>query len=222
MLLALGATIGAGALVGADGWFGLGALGVMAQLKQQIVTALVYLALAGAIMSAFRPVSLPPLALRGAESRYFLLAPVVLALTLAASGLVYATVSSWTGGAASASRQVLSVATDVKWIGPHAPPSVWIIATLRGTLLAPLFEELLFRGALLSWLAGHIPVAAAALVSAALFAAMHGFPVVMPYAFLFGLAATWLRLRSGSLLPGLTMHALNSLLFLAAGLELLR
>ena len=57
--------------------------------------------------------------------------------------------------------------------------------------------------------------------SAGMFAIAHGFPIVMPYAFLFGLAAGWLRLRSGSLLPGLLMHALNSQLFFGAGLALL-
>jgi uncharacterized protein len=221
LLLAVGAALATGAVVGAGGWFGLGALDVAAQLKQQIVTALVYAGLTSAVVVAFQPMSHPPLVLRGARARYFLLAPVALLLTLAASALVYAVLSPWTGGVGAATGQVLSIATDVKWIG-QAPLLVWVIATVRGTLLAPLFEELLFRGALLGWLGGRLPAFIAACVSAALFAGMHGFPVVMPYAFLFGLAAAWLRLRSGSTLPGLLMHALNSLLFLVAGLELLR
>jgi membrane protease YdiL (CAAX protease family) len=221
LLLATGAAIALGAVLGAGAWFGLGALHVVAQLKQQIVTAVVYAAMAGAIAFVFRPVGRPPLALRGARARYFVLAPVALLLTLAASAIVYAVFSPWTGGIGAATRQVLSVASDVKWIG-RAPLLAWVIATVRGTLLAPLFEELLFRGALLGWLGGRLPIFAAISVSAALFAGMHGYPVVMPYAFLFGLAAAWLRLRSASVLPGLLMHASNSLLFLAAGFQLLR
>lgn len=99
---------------------------------------------------------------------------------------------------------MLSIATDVKWIG-IAPLHVWVIATLRGTFVVPLFEELLFRGAVLGWTAKHVPLPGAIAASAGLFALMHGFPIVMPYAFLFGLVAGWLRVRSGSSLPGVFM-----------------
>lgn len=221
LLLTLGAAIAASAGLGTAVWFGLSAMDVAAKLTEQIVTALVYTTLVGTLVIAFWPASLPPLVIRGCGLRYFLLAPVVLSLTLVASGLVYSIGSPWTGGIVASARQVLAIATDVKWIG-RAPLPVWTIATIRGTLLAPLFEELLFRGVLLGWLADRYSLLVAFFVSAALFAAMHGFPIVMPYAFLFGLAANSLRLRSGSLLPGLVMHALNSLLFLAAGLEMLK
>lgn len=81
-------------------------------------------------------------------------------------------------------------------------------------LLAPVVEELVFRGAilkaLLAWKpGGHWGMIA---ISAALFAAVHINPAQMPHAFLMGLLLGWLYYRTGSILPGVAFHWINNTL----------
>lgn len=74
-------------------------------------------------------------------------------------------------------------------------------------LLAPISEELLFRGALFGWLRSLLPSPAAIVVTAALFAGAHLLPTLFPVLFVFGLGATWVRERTGSTLNSFAMHA---------------
>jgi hypothetical protein len=89
-------------------------------------------------------------------------------------------------------------------------------------VLVPLFEEWLFRGALLEWLRRHVSNLLAIVISAVIFAAMHGYPIVMPYTFVAGLFTGWIRVRTGSTLNTFFMHVLNNLVFFYLGLMLLR
>jgi membrane protease YdiL (CAAX protease family) len=73
-------------------------------------------------------------------------------------------------------------------------------------LLAPLGEELLFRGALFGWLRRRLPAPPAILLTAAVFAAAHLLPPLFPLLFVFGLGAGWVRERTGSTLNSLAMH----------------
>ena len=77
-------------------------------------------------------------------------------------------------------------------------------------LLAPVCEELVFRGAvlrsLLRW-AGHHWVAIA--ISALLFALVHANPAQMPHAFVIGLLLGWLYYRTDSVVPGVVYHWVN-------------
>lgn len=78
-------------------------------------------------------------------------------------------------------------------------------------LLAPLAEELVFRGAilrsLLRWKSNHwIGIA----VSAALFALIHMNPAQMPHAFLIGLLLGWMYYRTDSIVPGVVYHWVNN------------
>ena len=74
-------------------------------------------------------------------------------------------------------------------------------------LLAPVCEELLFRGALFGWLRRLLPSPAAIVLTAALFAGAHLLPTLFPVLFVFGLGATWVRERTGSTLNSFAMHA---------------
>ena len=82
-------------------------------------------------------------------------------------------------------------------------------------LLAPLAEEVVFRGAvlrsLLGWDGGKAmrPWTAIA-VSALLFAISHLNPAQMPHAFLAGLLLGWMYWRTGSILPGMAYHWANN------------
>ena len=94
-------------------------------------------------------------------------------------------------------------------------------------LAAPLFEEILFRGALLAWMARIIPAgdapsrvlrtaaAVALLVPAVLFAALHAFPLEIPPLVFLALLLSRLAVRHG-LLSAVLLHLLYNLLTLAA------
>jgi membrane protease YdiL (CAAX protease family) len=79
----------------------------------------------------------------------------------------------------------------------------------------------MFRGLLLDWLRKRLSDGRAVTVSAVLFALMHIYPIAMPFTFLFGLFAGWIRLRTGSTVNTLFVHTLNNVLFLTLGLLLL-
>jgi uncharacterized protein len=88
------------------------------------------------------------------------------------------------------------------------------LSLLRACLLAPIGEELLFRGALFGWLRGRAGAWPTILVSAALFGATHILPILMPVGFALGLGLGWVRERTGSVLPGIFFHiAHNTALF---------
>ena len=83
-------------------------------------------------------------------------------------------------------------------------------------ILAPVAEELVFRGAvlraLLSWSKNHWGMIA---LSALIFALVHGNPAQMPHAFLIGLLLGWMYWRTGSIIPGVAFHwANNSIAYL--------
>jgi len=83
-------------------------------------------------------------------------------------------------------------------------------------LAVPFAEELIFRGVLLSALLERgppDPIARqrrAVIVSSVLFGLVHFEPQIMIQTGLLGAAAALLRLRSGSLWPAVTLHAVNN------------
>ncbi len=72
--------------------------------------------------------------------------------------------------------------------------------------LAPIAEEVLYRGILYGRLKEGIPRVAAALVSAGLFAIAHGTVIWVFYAFLLGLLFAFMYECTGSILPGIIAH----------------
>lgn len=85
-------------------------------------------------------------------------------------------------------------------------------------VLAPLVEELVFRGLLYGWIAGRWGTLPAWIVSSLVFAGAHLEPahivLVLPLGLLFG----WLRRRTDSLVPSLCAHILNNGFALLAAL----
>ena len=74
-------------------------------------------------------------------------------------------------------------------------------------VVAPVVEELLYRGYLLGALRERMPGFAAVLVSALLFVfVLHFEPANLVAALCLGLATGWCALRTHSLLPGLIVH----------------
>jgi uncharacterized protein len=99
----------------------------------------------------------------------------------------------------------------------------WGLLAVSAALLAPVGEELLFRGVLLPWLSGWMGRVAVLTVSAGVFASLHLFyGVFTGWVFFLGLLLGWARLASGGLRAPILLHVtINSfaLLMLARTLS---
>jgi membrane protease YdiL (CAAX protease family) len=141
------------------------------------------------------------------------LAGVLLAGALSVAALVgYAVVGAW----APLVEELVWVGRDGGRLGSLAPVTT-AVTLLRGTLLAALGEELLFRGALFGWLRARLPTSPTMVLTAALWTAVHtGLLVALPYVLVQGVGLGWLRERTGSVVPGMAFHTLhNSVVFVA-------
>jgi uncharacterized protein len=164
--------------------------GMLTLLAVFFLTALIALSVAMAPMGR---AALPALGFRRVGWRPPVLGAVVgLALSIAASQV-------------GLEPQGIKEAMEVVREPGMFVPSLAVIAGL-----APLVEELVFRGLLYGWLAGRWGTVAAWIVSSLAFAAAHVEPahiiLVLPLAFWFG----WLRRRTDSLLPSLVAHMVNN------------
>ena len=77
---------------------------------------------------------------------------------------------------------------------------------------APLVEELLFRGLLYRYLRARTGAWSAAAITAAVFAAVHGIPPLIPALFVLGLVLARVTERYDSIVPAITVHAVNNLI----------
>jgi membrane protease YdiL (CAAX protease family) len=222
LVLSLIAAVCTAAGVGIIAWYGLAKTmgSLLGTALPQIVTFAVYAALVAVLCYAFRPPGRPPIALRFTGVRDLVFAVGTTIVLIAACALVYAFLGHFLGGFTHLLAQFTTIATDAKRLQGQSS-SARGIAILRGCLLVPIFEELFFRGLLLSWLNRHMRFMPALLVQAALFAAMHGYPMVLPYAFLFGITSGYVRRATGSTFNTVLMHVINNIVLLLLGLRLL-
>jgi uncharacterized protein len=72
--------------------------------------------------------------------------------------------------------------------------------------LAPIFEEFVYRGVGYD-LFERFGTATAIVVPAVLFGLAHGYVYVLPLFITYGLMLGWLRSRTGSIYPGIVVHA---------------
>ena len=138
---------------------------------------------------------------------HLLLAPVVWLVTIVVGALLALPFERWLGAPKSNAVPLVQAARD-----PYA--TVVIVFTV--VLLAPVCEELLFRGALFGWLRRHLPVALAAVLSAAVFAAAHRYAPALVLLFVAGLSTAIVYQRTGSTLNTFVIHATQNLVALAA------
>lgn len=90
-------------------------------------------------------------------------------------------------------------------------------ALVAVVFVAPLTEEPMFRGLLMSGMRRQMSAWRAVLVSSALFGFIHVNPTQILPAFLIGLVLGWVLLRTSSLWPCVLVHALHNALPLALG-----
>lgn len=86
-----------------------------------------------------------------------------------------------------------------------------VLGVVSIALIAPIVEEMLFRGAI----EGHLlrvwkNPSAAIFASALIFGIIHLNPAQIPYAFVLGLLLGWLYWRTRSLLPCILLHLINN------------
>jgi len=83
----------------------------------------------------------------------------------------------------------------------------WVLLAVPTALLAPVGEELLFRGLLLPWLHSWMGRTVALVASAAIFASLHAFYGIFTGWILFlGLLLGWARLSSGGVRAPILLH----------------
>jgi membrane protease YdiL (CAAX protease family) len=116
------------------------------------------------------------------------------------------------------------VQQDVSVMAGKVSPGMRLLLAVLVVCVAPIVEEVVFRGVLLSGLASRMRVGWAIVVSAVIFGCVHlpdfkfaWYPV--PALILMGMLVAWLRVRTGSLWPSITLHATNN--FVAAIMWLL-
>lgn len=122
-----------------------------------------------------------------------------------------------------------SLAAPSHWTEWFDADLVWGPEPLLGTALleylvfAPVFEELVFRGLLFGTLRRRLGFAAAAFLSAGVFALAHGYGALgFASVFWSGLLWAWAYEKTGSLLPSMAAHALNNLLVCLSVIGVLR
>ena len=181
----------------AIGFVALGALpdaGMLAVLGVFFAVGLLAVAVAVAPLGRTAPAAL---GLRPAGWKYFVFGPLAtVALSIIASQF---------GIEPEGMKQVTEIVRS---------PGQLALSLLLLAGLAPLVEELIFRGLVYGWLAGRWGSTVAWIVSSLAFAGAHWEPahivLVLPLGLMFG----WLRRRSDSLLPSLAAHVVNNALAL--------
>jgi membrane protease YdiL (CAAX protease family) len=91
-----------------------------------------------------------------------------------------------------------------------------LLALLAGGLVAPIAEEVFFRGYLFAGLRRHIGLWPALALSAALFALAHVLPTSWPPIFVLGMLFALLYEQTGSIWPAVMLHGTINVLGLIA------
>jgi membrane protease YdiL (CAAX protease family) len=105
--------------------------------------------------------------------------------------------------AVGASNSPLSLVTGL-------PVAFIILAVVTAAVLTPLWEEVLFRGAILSGLLRRFGPFLAVVLSAAVFASVHLVVLTFPYLFCLGIALALLRRFHRNLWAPVVLHAVNN------------
>ncbi len=112
---------------------------------------------------------------------------------------------------------IVLIALPESWTASYNEASAGIASgTLVGVIAvvaaAPVVEEVIFRGLIMTRLSRAMPGWLAVLLSAAVFGACHGHPVWFGYAFVLGTVFGSMDLRAGSIWPSILGHvAFNSI-----------
>ena len=90
-----------------------------------------------------------------------------------------------------------------------------IVMTFLGGVAVPVGEEVFFRGVLHRWSSNKWGPIFGSIVSSLIFGLVHGFPAVIAFAFVMGLAIAFAYEQTKSLWPGIIIHIVNNSLKIA-------
>lgn len=107
-------------------------------------------------------------------------------------------------------------------MGGGAGPYTMFFAGMAAVLLAPILEELAFRGIFFPALARVMSPLAACLIQGFVFAAIHpqGLPAI-PMLMVIGVTGAFVAWKEGSLLPAMVMHAAHNFTILMIGMKVI-
>ena len=144
------------------------------------------------------------------------LGPVQLVLPLGAVAASLVFTGAYTGVVELVGWDALKPPDIPEEIGLDGPAVLVTYALV--VLWVPLTEEIFFRGFIFPGLAGAMGALKAGIVTAILFALVHGDPGVIVPIFVTGLVLAWLYHRTGSIWSSVAAHALQNLLALSVSL----
>jgi hypothetical protein len=170
-----------------------------------ILTMLIYLSLLlGIYLFAVRRASWVAVGWVPVPAKTLFLVPLILLLALAGMVIINLSLAYLSGGTFE-NPQVEALTG-----GSALEPLTLIVLLLLVAVVVPIVEELFFRGMIYPLLRYRWGAGVAISVSAAIFAAFHFVPLLMPALFFVGLILGYLRERSGSVLPGVLLHAMQN------------
>jgi membrane protease YdiL (CAAX protease family) len=100
--------------------------------------------------------------------------------------------------------------TIVKDIGADTNTLLLVAGAIVVIGVAPVCEELFFRGVLFRVLRQRIPLWPAAIIDGVFFGLVHGSLVILPVLAVLGIMFCYVYERTGSLFPTIALHALNN------------
>lgn len=102
-------------------------------------------------------------------------------------------------------------AQDLVHVARTGSPLLFAALAFTGVVIAPIAEEILFRGFLYTTLRRYAPPLGAILLSAVVFSLVHGFAYGFLQLFVIGFLLAYLYERTGSLVASIAAHAANNL-----------
>jgi membrane protease YdiL (CAAX protease family) len=146
------------------------------------------------------------LALRPVPARMYMIALAVVVLAIVVGDLPYVLA----GAGKAVGDGYLLLGTDGGRLGVIGPITL-VLSLARACVLAPVAEELLFRGAIYGWSRRWLPAWIAIILNGVVWgvlsAAIGGSLVLMaPRATLSGVVLNWIREYTDSTLPGIAIH----------------
>lgn len=129
--------------------------------------------------------------------------PIAIIVLLVVQGVAFAVVAGTSPSSRSSGLDSLLADAD---------PATTVLGFLGIAILAPLWEETVFRGMIFGTVYARWGTVAAVLVSAAVFAVVHGIPILLPYMITLGLTLGLLRAFHRNLWGPLALHmTINSI-----------
>jgi membrane protease YdiL (CAAX protease family) len=124
-------------------------------------------------------------------------------LAIPLTGLVAALIQSALGQPMESPQIPFLAPSGFSWAG-------LISMLIMGGIVAPLAEELFFRGILYQWMRDRWGVRFGLLASALVFGAVHVDPAVAASAAVMGFILAWVYEQSQSIWPSITIHTINN------------